>query len=119
MLIELPYPNKDLNPNRKNGSHWAVTKTAKDSALNTAFILTKQAAVGVKFINAPITMTITFIQSDKRHRDLDNLLSSSKSMIDGVASAIGVDDKYFEPVTLKRGYNKSQSATIMELKQNV
>ena len=117
MIIELPYPNAELMPNRRLGKHWSATKSAKDSALNTAFYLTKQACMGIKFHDAPIALTLTFVQSDKRNRDLDNLLAASKQNLDGVARALGIDDKLFEPITIKRGYNKLQSATILELKQ--
>ena len=119
MIIELPYPNKDLMPNRKNGKHWASTKSLKDSSFNTAFYLAKQAIKGVKFNIAPITLTLTFVQSDKRKRDLDNLLAngSVKAYIDAIAKVIGVDDVMFEPIIIKRGYNKLQSATILELQQ--
>ena len=106
-----------LMPNRKNGRHWGATKGAKDSAFSEAFYRTKMAMTGHKFRDDKIALTITFVQSDKRHRDLDNLLACVKSKIDGVARAIGIDDKLFEPITIKRGYNKEQSATVIELTQ--
>jgi crossover junction endodeoxyribonuclease RusA len=37
---------------------------------------------------------------DKRHRDYDNLLAASKSMLDGIAHALGVDDSRFGPFFL-------------------
>jgi len=118
MLIELSYPDSALMPNRKNGHHWGKTKGAKDAAFSEAFYKTKMALNGRKFKNDKVAVSITFIQSDKRHRDLDNLLACVKSKIDGIAQSIGVDDKYFEPITIKRGYNKAQSATIIELIQD-
>lgn len=117
MIIELPYPDMELMPNRKNGKHWTSTKDRKKSAINSSFILAKQAASGKKFLPKLISMSVTFIQNDKRHRDLDNLLAAIKPNIDGIALALGIDDKFFEPITIKRGYNKSQSATILELTQ--
>ncbi|HEY0842453.1 hypothetical protein [Methylotenera sp.] len=117
MIIELAYPDMSLMPNRKNGRHWGATKGAKDSAFSEAFYRTKMAMTGQKFRDDKIALTITFVQNDKRHRDLDNLLACVKSKIDGVSRAIGVDDKLFEPITIKRGYNKSQSATVIELSQ--
>jgi crossover junction endodeoxyribonuclease RusA len=117
VIIELPYPSSELMPNRKHGKSWTATKDAKNASISDSFYLTKQAAVGVKFKQDKIALTITFVQSDKRHRDLDNLLASSKAQLDGVARALGVDDKLFEPITIKRGFNKAQSATIIELTQ--
>jgi crossover junction endodeoxyribonuclease RusA len=118
MIIELPFPSSELMPNRKNGRHWGATKDVKDSAISKGFYLTKAAAAGIKFRQDKIALTITFVQSDKRHRDLDNLLASSKAYLDGVARALGIDDKNFEPIIIKRGYNKLQSATVIELKQD-
>lgn len=119
MIIELPYPHSDLMPNRKNGRHWGETKGAKDSAFTEAFYISQMALKGRKFRNEKIAISITFVQNDKRHRDLDNLLASgsTKAYLDGIAKAIKVDDKLFEPITIKRGYNKAQSATIIELTQ--
>jgi len=42
-------------------------------------------------------------QADRRRRDLDNLLAASKSALDAVAAALAMDDREFEPVTLRRG----------------
>ena len=117
MLVELSYPDMSLMPNKKNGTHWAKTKGAKDAAFSEAFYRTKMALNGLKFHDDKIALTITFVQSDKRKRDLDNLLSCIKSKLDGVSRAIGIDDRYFEPITIKRAYNKEQSATIIELVQ--
>ena len=43
----------------------------------------------------PITLDIEFIEPDKRRRDLDNMLASIKSGIDGIADALGVNDSRF------------------------
>jgi crossover junction endodeoxyribonuclease RusA len=120
MIIELPYPNKDLMPNRKNGRHWGATKEIKDKAIYDAHCIAlqalKQARRDVLIVTQGlIHMTITYIQSDKRHRDLDNLLAASKPAIDGIAMALNVDDSIFEPITIKRGYNPKQASMRVEL----
>lgn len=104
MQIKLPYPNKDLMPNRKNGKHWGATIAAKNDAFAEAFYLTKEVTKGVK-LEGKVAITLTFVQDDKRHRDLDNLLAASKSLLDGVAHALGIDDKNFEPITITRAYD--------------
>ena len=38
---------------------------------------------------------IEFYPPDKRKRDIDNMLASSKAGIDGIAQAIGIDDSIF------------------------
>lgn len=39
-----------------------------------------------------VHVCITFIPPDRRPRDLDNMLASIKSGLDGIADVIGVDD---------------------------
>jgi hypothetical protein len=101
----LPYPDKSLNPNRKTGRHWAVTKKAKDVAFEVAYYEAKLAYSGVTVVEQAMTMTITYVRKDKRMVDLDNLLSASKSIIDGIAQGMKINDKYFEPIIIKRGYD--------------
>lgn len=106
MKIILSYPNSELMPNRKNGSHWAKTKIAKDYTRDEAFYITKaEMKSNALHTKGLIPLNITYVQADKRHRDLDNLLAASKAAIDGIAKALNVDDSIFEPITIKRGYN--------------
>ena len=116
MIIILPYPDKSLSPNRRNGSHWGKTKVAKDAAYEMGYYTTLQ--IKGKWVKSTETLhiTITFVQADKRHRDLDNLLAASKPALDGIAKALGVDDRCFEPITIQRAYHKGNSSTVVEIK---
>lgn len=106
MKIKLDYPHAALMPNKKNGSHWAKTVKFKDDAKNNAYYLTLEALKTEKLAhNGLMPLEITFVQSDKRHRDLDNLLASAKSALDGMAKALQVDDSIFEPITILRGFD--------------
>ena len=42
-------------------------------------------------------MIIVLPWPDKRHRDADNAISSLKAHFDGIAEALGVNDKRFLP----------------------
>jgi crossover junction endodeoxyribonuclease RusA len=118
MIIKLDYPHSDLMPNRKNGNHWAKTAKVKDSARDSAYYATLEALQTQKLIHGGlIPLTITFVQSDKRHRDLDNLLASAKSALDGMAKALKVDDSIFEPITIRRGFN-IESCMLINLQFN-
>ncbi len=44
-----------------------------------------------------IAARITFYPPDKRHRDADNMVASIKSALDGIADALGVNDRRFQP----------------------
>lgn len=45
-----------------------------------------------------IPLSLLYLTPDKRHRDCDNMLAASKALLDGVALAMGIDDKRFKPV---------------------
>jgi crossover junction endodeoxyribonuclease RusA len=106
VIITLPYPDKDLMPNRKNGNHWGKTVKVKDNARDNAYYITLFELKTQELEHSGlIPLEITFVQSDKRHRDLDNLLASAKAYLDGVAKALKVDDSIFEPITIKRGFD--------------
>lgn len=112
----LPYPDPSLNPNRKNGKHWSVTKKAKDEAFEVAYYMTKVVYASVEQIpHEPIPLHITFVRKDKRCVDLDNLLASCKPMCDGIAQAMKIDDKLFDPITITRGHDKEKSFTKVEI----
>lgn len=114
MIIKLPFPDAALNPNRKNGKHWGATNALKELTKNTAYYLTKERWSGKLMFTEPMPLKITFVQSDKRKRDLDNLLSASKASLDGIALALGIDDRLFEPIILMRGYDKAQNYMTVE-----
>ncbi len=114
MLIELAYPHKDLMPNRKNGKHWASTVNIKKARLEEAYFVTLERVKPKIIFTGLIPLRITFVQSDNRSRDLDGLLSAMKSALDGMAKALGVDDKQFDPITVTRG-RAEISKTIIEI----
>jgi crossover junction endodeoxyribonuclease RusA len=102
MLIVLPGPGARLNPNAR--VHWRarapITKKARiDATLATYAALRcglrelRQALAD----DAPIALTITFYPPDARRRDDDNMIASFKASRDGIAQALGVDDRRFQP----------------------
>jgi crossover junction endodeoxyribonuclease RusA len=58
---------------------------------------------------------LTFCPPDGRARDLDNLLAAAKHSLDGVAAALAMDDREFEPVTLQRGDRRTHGALVVEV----
>jgi crossover junction endodeoxyribonuclease RusA len=108
ITIHLPFPNGKLSPNRSKGVHWTKTSAAKKDQFADAYTLTHQAVQNIQAADwtpliGQIPLRITFHEPDKRLRDLDNLLSASKSAIDGIATALTVNDKHFHPITIMRG----------------
>jgi len=44
-----------------------------------------------------IPITVRIYPPDNRHRDADNAFASCKAMLDGLADAMGVNDRRFRP----------------------
>ena len=112
MIIKLPFPDAELFPNRKNGAHYRKTKEVKDKQRDDAFSLTKQAARAYQVPTGHIPLSIVFVEPSAHHRDLDNMLAAAKAAIDGMAKALGVDDKVFQPVLIDRGGVQAPGAMI-------
>ena len=100
MIIRLPFPPAELSPNRKAGKSWKSTIAAKKAQREAAFYATRQAASGFIAPSGYIPLSLLFLTPDGRRRDLDNMLSSAKSAIDGIALALKIDDSRFKPVLI-------------------
>ena len=46
IVIDLPFPNPKLNPNRSKGVHWAATSALRKSARSAAYTMTRVTALG-------------------------------------------------------------------------
>jgi Holliday junction resolvase RusA-like endonuclease len=115
MIIILPLPDAALNPNRSNGRHWGVTSQIKKQTFSDAFYAVREKYPAGNPIAGDIALTLTFVLPDKRRHDRDNLLASCKAALDGIAKAMGIDDNQFEPITLKRAYDKGNGRVIVEI----
>jgi crossover junction endodeoxyribonuclease RusA len=117
MIINLPWPDPSLSPNRKNGRHWGAVNAAKGKRLADARLLTLQAMSCAGYVPpaGTLALSITFHAPDKRRRDLDNLLAAMKADFDGISQALGVDDQLFNPLTLRRGDVIKGGAVVLEI----
>jgi crossover junction endodeoxyribonuclease RusA len=119
LTIELPWPDPALAPNRVRG-HWAKVSDKRAKAFEAAYVLTFQAVNQHKgpwadLSGEHVPLRITFNPPDKRKRDLDGALSSLKQSLDGVATALTLDDSRFNPITLKRGEVRKGGAVLVEV----
>ena len=95
MHIELAWPHKDLSPNGR--AHFMAVSRAKKDAREAANWSTRAVKpLGWKHDGSRLTFLITAYPPDKRARDDDNITASCKAYRDGVADALGVDDKLFD-----------------------
>ena len=110
-MIELPWPDKRLSPNARG--HWAKAASVKQAAKRDA----KMAALAAGYRNLnfeALHLRITFHPPDNQHRDLDNMLASLKSALDGVRDAVGVDDSAWE-LTIRRGEKVKGGVVVVEI----
>lgn len=108
-MISLPWPDRRLSPNAREDRRAiaGIRKVQKE----TAFWLAKKA--GLRFPPGVPHVRVTFHPPDNRRRDLDNLLASIKSALDGIALATGVDDHLWQ-ITMRRGNPVNGGAVTVE-----
>lgn len=102
MRVVLPWPDRRLSPNAR--LHYRVTSPVKAKARKDAAYLTYDAMPGgarevrQHFAgDGPIRYRVTFYPPDARHRDDDNMIAMFKAARDGIADALGVNDRRFRP----------------------
>lgn len=96
LLIELPWPPKQLTPNFKRRKHWsAYRKPSSDYRTACRCIVNAGLAHarGARFK----LCSVTFYPPDHRKRDDDGMIGAFKAGRDGVADALGCDDHTFRP----------------------
>ncbi len=102
MKFVFPWPDKGLSPNARMHHHplAALKKRARKAVADLAY---EQMPYGVEEVrgafagDGPIAYQVTFYPPDKRHRDDDNIIASWKAGRDGLADALGVNDRRFRP----------------------
>ena len=102
-MIELPFPAKILWPNGR-GHHMAKHREFQKHkqwawlACTEALSFKKRA-----FIRTPVEWSVTFHPKTAHAIDDDNARASLKAYQDGLAWALGVDDKQFNAPSLTFG----------------
>lgn len=100
LIIELPWPPRVLSPNSRR--HWArKSAAARDYRVDCLCIareaMKKQRFKLSKQCTTPGSLDVwmDFYPPDRRLRDDDNCIASFKSGRDGLAKALGCDDRIF------------------------
>lgn len=94
--VTLPWPPKALNPNAR--PHWREKHKAAKAYRAQCFYLCKQAKLSLNGGHdgeSKLQVFIDFYPPTAARRDDDNLVSAFKSGRDGVADALGIDDRFF------------------------
>lgn len=95
-MIVLPWPDMRLSPNARTDRRFITGVRAK--ARKDGFIAAQEAGAHKIKSKSASALRIIFHGPDSRRRDLDNLLSACKPMIDGMADAMKRDDSEFGPL---------------------
>ena len=92
--VTLPWPNKSLSPNSR--VHWGRKGAIAKAYRYTCSGLAREAKITAPCAIGPIHLWLDFYPPDRRSRDDDNLVAAFKSGRDGLADALGIDDKRFQ-----------------------
>ena len=100
MIVTLPWPDKRLSPNAR--LHWRPKSEAvKQARWDASYAVLEAAGGSLSEVRRSladqtrIPLTIRFYAPDRRHRDEDNVIASCKASMDGLADALGVNDRRF------------------------
>jgi crossover junction endodeoxyribonuclease RusA len=93
-VVLLGWPDPKMSPNAR--VHWGQRSLRVRIARQEARVLTMQAFGPRKPEWAGARLAFTFNPPDKRRRDTDNCIASTKAVRDGIADALGIDDSKFE-----------------------
>jgi len=117
LTLSLPWPSADLSPNG-GVARWDAIK-AKKSAKNYAWTIAIHSMGPLGIVKGtwrgPIVVQYTFHPSVDRARDDDNFAIRMKPARDGVALALGVDDKHFIMAPLVFGEKRRPACVVMTL----
>ncbi|TGQ11205.1 endodeoxyribonuclease RusA [Mesorhizobium sp. M4B.F.Ca.ET.215.01.1.1] len=112
--VDLPWPPRELHPNAR--VHWSKRAKAAKQCRTLGWGMTLTAGVRRNDPDIPQDLKVTAIFSppDNRRRDVDGMLSSIKSYLDGIADVIGVDDSKWQ-IAIRREAPRKGGAVRIEL----
>lgn len=110
MIVQLPYPHKILWPNGGEGNRF-VKSSEKKKHKQWAYMATLAAMGGNKFVPDADKIPVHLIVGSKPRGpepDKDNCVSAMKAYQDGIAMALGVNDRLFAaPIVHFSGRNST------------
>lgn len=90
--VVLPWPPAELNPNKR--LHWSVKRKHVKAYREACYLLAKEARLRVP-TDGRIALWLDFFPPNMRRFDDDNLVAAFKAGRDGLADALGIDDRRF------------------------
>lgn len=111
MQITLDWPPRELSPNVR--AHWTKKLKFKQSYRDGCFFDTKAQAIGRFETDGKIPVSIMF-HPPRNTGDIDNMLATAKSGLDGMCDALGINDKRLRPMTLDVGEKYPSGKIIVD-----
>lgn len=99
--FDLPFPAKILWPNGRG--HWAEKARAVKSARRVAWASALAAGVKSLPVGGGFAIAVTVHPKTRNAIDADNAVAALKASLDGIADALGVDDRTFNTPSITFG----------------
>ena len=120
ITIVLPWPAKELSPNSR--VHWARKHQAAAQAHEDAKLITYSSRMdGLDYGGwdgeGEYEASFKFSPPTRHRRDIDNIHSSCKSMIDGVCAALGIDDSRIKRTVIEWGEVVKGGKVVLRLEE--
>jgi crossover junction endodeoxyribonuclease RusA len=93
MLIDLPLPHRALWPNGR--AHWRTKATQTKKHRHWAHTAAMAQRKTTAAIEQPVINITLYPNARGPAPDRDNIISSAKAYCDGIADALGLNDRHF------------------------
>ncbi len=111
----LSWPAKELWPNGSHGNYHAVSRARKAARTEADWATRYVKPHGWKHDGGPISIHIRAHPKTANAVDAQNVIAGLKAHFDGIADALGVDDKCFAAPTLTFAEPCKGGAIIVEV----
>lgn len=119
--VKLPWPESGLWKNRSAGQHWSVGYESRRDQRLQGKVLAIEAMQALfshhadGFLIAPGTHLVIYVfHPENRHAfDMNGAYSALKNIEDGVADALGINDRLFRPIILMDGAIRERACVMM------
>lgn len=114
LTIKLPWPARELFPNQKARGNFRRHQDQREEARRIGFYQAKHAlGRNVVTLGARNAIRLTFVMPNRINRDCDGMHGAVKHHIDGIAKALGVDDKVFRPVIIDDALDSEKQGFVL------
>jgi crossover junction endodeoxyribonuclease RusA len=96
-VIVLPFPHKALWPNGR--AHWAIKAREAKKLRQEAAWATRAASLRIGDSPIPLHITVHPKRTGPAP-DRDNIIAAAKHALDGIADALGINDRHFAAPTV-------------------